>query len=85
MEMVSGRSTSARLGEELAKPLAKEKHQAVAKHRGVSLLRSWLSSTRKTGQKHPGEQQLLRGKVQSKAAAKAKEDLKEAKEKDSRG
>ena len=80
MGSVSGLFMGARPGEELAKPLAKEKHQAVAKHRGVSLPRLWPSSMHNIGQMHHGVQQLQQGKVQRKATAKGK--LKEAKVKE---
>ena len=71
--MVGGQLWNAKQDEEQAKALVKEELLAVAMHRGASLLKSLPSSTRKIGQKHPGEQQLLREIVQTKVAAKAKE------------
>ena len=77
MELVSGLFLGARPGEELAKPLGKEKHQAVAKHRGVFLPRLWPSSMHKNGMMLPGVLQPQQEKVQQKAVAKGQ--LKEAK------
>ena len=69
--MVGGQLWTAKQDEEQAKALVKEELVAVAMHRGASLLKPLPSSTRKIGQKHPGEQQLMREIVQTKVAAKA--------------
>ena len=73
VKMVGGQLWNAKQDEEQAKALVKEELLAVAMHRGASLLKSLPNSTRRIGQKHPGEQQLLQEIVQTKVAAKAKE------------
>ena len=78
MKMVGGQLWNAKRDEEQAKALVKEELLAVEMHRGACLLKSSPNSTRRIGQKHPGEQQLLQEIVRTKLVAKAKE----AKERD---